>query len=382
MKPMLQRKRGPGLPRGNVRGTWLWLPVLVTFMLSVWLWVRVPSLPPVAMAQQTDLSQLPLSFPVQSPEVAAYFQEIARPQDIASFPPERLFLLSQDTVGQKMVAYRSWADAQTQLDDLTGPVDMVMYNPENWELTPEEEQQDLAATVQEFAEFVHERGLRFMFAPDRRYAELYLSQVAPDVDAVLLQGQRLQHDPQTFATWVRGMTEVAHAANPDMRVFVQVGATRGTASEMLAALQTVADDVDGIAVWSMPRTLHVLQEFVTLLRGSLPDAAVTPSAATTVAPSMPLPTESPTALPPTATPPGAPATSQDLVLSPTAQSVASPAVGTSPSPVPLPSATPSAPAGSGAASMSWVTDILLFAGGAGLGLVMGFVLGWRLRRGP
>ena len=66
--------------------------------------------PVAAMSGQMDISQLPITFPVQSPEVAAYFAEIARPGDIASVSPTLLHLIPQDTVGEKMVAFRSWTD--------------------------------------------------------------------------------------------------------------------------------------------------------------------------------------------------------------------------------------------------------------------------------
>jgi hypothetical protein len=387
----------PRLPRRNVCCPLSGMVVLVTLLFSGLSWAAGWGLPAVAMGRQTDdLSQLPLSFPVQSPEVAAYFQEIARPQDIASVPPAQLFLLSQDSVGQKMVAFRSFADAQRELDTLTSPVDMVMYNPEHWELTPEDEQQDLPATVQQFAEFVHERDLGFMFAPDRRYAEEHLDQVAPDIDAVLLQGQRLQHDPQTFATWVLGLSGVAHAANPDIQVFVQVGATRGTASEMYAAIQTVAEDIDGIAVWSMPRTLHVLQEFVALVRESPPIAEVTSDTTLSITRTVSVTIETTAALPSTATA-GAvpderstvtpvallatPASAQGVASTPTGRSGESATSSPSPSPVALPSVMPREQAEPAVPNMGWVTDVLLFVGGVGFGLAIGFFLGWRLGRG-
>ena len=368
------------------------MAVLGTLLLTGLLAAAGSMMPAVATAWQADLSQLPITFPVQSPEVAAYFSEMAQPGDMASVFPMHLFLLSQDTVGQKMVAFRSWTDAQSQLDTLTSPVDMVMYNPEHWELTPEDEQQDLAEIVQQFADAVHARGLRFMFAPDRRYAEEYLGQVGPYVDAVLLQGQRLQHDPQTFASWVLGMTDIARAANPDIQVFVQVGATRGTASEMLAAIQTVAGDIDGIAVWSMPRTLDVLQEFVALVRETPSPVEATPSGTPAATPAIPVSAESPTVPPPPATPTVVPTghstvTPLPILATPIpTQGPAATSDGTvteitpspvAPAPVPLPALVPP-----GAALGGWVTAVLLFVGGMGIGLFLGFLLGSRQRRGP
>lgn len=389
MNPRLQRKQISGSLCRSLCVRWPRLFFLVPLLLVGSFWAAsqlesAPLSPPVVMAWQTDLSVLPISFPIQSPEVAAYFHEIARPQDIASVAPASLFLLSQDAPGQKMVGFRSWAEAQAQLDSLTGAVDMVMYNPEHWELTPENEQNDLVTTVQQFAEFAHERNLRIMFAPDRQYAELYLSQVAPSIDAVLLQGQRLQHDPQTFAAWVLGMAEVAHAANPDIQVFVQVGATRGTASEMLAAIETVASDIDGIAIWSLPRTLDVLQEFVALLQESPPTVDASPSPTTVIAAAVPTPTENATVLPPPVTPtaePAPPTPTPTLGIGPNPTDQVSAPIEISVTAAVSTTVPPQAETAPSSLGMDWLTDLLLFVGGMGLGAVIGFLLGWMLRRG-
>jgi hypothetical protein len=353
--------------------------VLVAVLLAVL--VPAATVPAAAVAQQTDLSELPISFPIHAPEVAAYFDEIARPGDTASVPLDRLFLLSQMEAGEKMVAFRSWTEAQSQLDDLSGSVEWIMYNPEHWELTPEDEQQDLAATVRQFSEAVHARGMRFLFAPDRQYAELYLGQVAPSVDAVMLQGQRLQHDPQTFATWVLGMVDVARKANRDIQVYVQVGATRGTAEEMYTAIETVASEIDGIAIWSMPRTLEILQEFVTMVRGAPAEATPTPEATTppllepSDTPSAEIPTDTPTAPPPSPVPTTTPA----IEPSPTERAKALPTETVVPPTVPVEA--PETQTGQTEPLGGWVTSVLLFVGGIGVGLVLGFVLGWSLRRG-
>jgi hypothetical protein len=306
---------------------------------------------------------------------------MARRGDTASVPLDRLFLLSQLEAAEKMVAFRSWTEAQSELDDLSGSVAWVMYNPEHWELTPEDEQQDLATIVQQFAEAVHAREMQFLFAPDRQFAELYLGQVAPYVDAVMLQGQRLQHDPQTFATWVLGMADVAHKANPAIQVYVQVGATRGTAEEMYTAIEMVASEIDGIAVWSMPRTLEILQDFVTLVRGAPAEPTVTeestavPPAVPTDMPTVPSPTETPAA----PSPSPAPSTTPSVQPSPTRQ--AEPPAEETALPPTVPAGMQEAQARGGQLLEDWVTSVLLFVGGIGVGLVLGFALGWSLRRG-
>jgi hypothetical protein len=277
-----EKERMPRSPQKVKRFLRSKMATMAALVLMSLFYVIASSWPAAAMTFQTNLSELPLTFPVQSPEVAAYFNQIARPQDIASFPPSVIHLLPQVTAGQKMVGFASWADAERDLETLADQIDIAMYNPEHWEHTPADEQQNLVATAQRAADFAHAHGLRFMFAPDRRFAEAHLSEVAPYADAVLLQGQRIQDDPQAFASWILGMVHTARTSNPEIQIYVQVGATRGTASVMFAAIQTVSNDIDGIAVWSMPRTLHILQEFVTLLRESLPSIEPTPTLTPTV----------------------------------------------------------------------------------------------------
>jgi hypothetical protein len=230
-------------------------------------------LPLVVNSQEpgSNLSELPLSIAILSKATADYFNQIARPDDIAAIPTTAVNpsqVLPLISAGQIKMGYASWAEAEQELDGLLGQIDIVSYNPEHWNLTPIEEQQNLVATVQQAADFAHARGLVFMVAPDLLFAEQQLAEIAPYADVIGLQGQELQGDPQTFETRMTNLINVARASNPNVEIHVQVGATHGTAEEMLAAIETISDIIDGIAVWSAPETLDILQEFVSLIRES------------------------------------------------------------------------------------------------------------------
>lgn len=222
--------------------------------------------PEATATRPVDLSTLPVTFPITSPEMADFFNEIARPEDIALLPQAHLDLLPELTAGQVRVAFASWMEAQTALPGLAGEIEIVTYNPEHWEQTPQAEKENLPATVQNAAEFARSLGLEFMVTPDRRFATEHLPELAASADILGLQGQRLQEDPAAFEAWMREMIQAARMSNPELEVFVQVGTTQGSAEEMYRSIQTVAGEIDGISVWATPATLDELVEFIALIR--------------------------------------------------------------------------------------------------------------------
>jgi hypothetical protein len=174
------------------------------------------------------------------------------------------------------------------------------------------------------------------------------------------------------------MADVGHRANPDIQVFVQVGATRGTAEEMYTAIQAVASEIDGIAVWSMPRTLDILQEFVTMVRESPP----APPATVASTASAPVPTELPTSTPEPAEPTSVAAVDTPTVT-PTAlvPTAAASVQGTSAAPIAPTSTPPAVASETGSSIEQWVMMVLLFVGGVGVGFVLGFFVCWVVMRG-
>jgi hypothetical protein len=168
--------------------------------------------------------------------------------------------------GQRMIGFSSWTDAESELDAFGSELEFVLYNPEHWENTPADEQENLPAIVRDAAETLHARNISLFIAPDRKFTDENLDDLAHYADGIMLQGQRLQDDPALFASWITEKIDVARAANPDTFIFVQVGATRDTPEQMMLAIQTVSDKIDGVAVWSTPYSFDALRTFVKLLR--------------------------------------------------------------------------------------------------------------------
>jgi hypothetical protein len=215
------------------------------------------------------LADVSIGMPIESVQSATYFNQIARPTDLALVPArgaERI--LPALTAGQRSIVWASWADAESQFPTIPRGATSIGYNPEHWAQTPSDEQQALPATVKRASEFAHAHGLTLLVAPDLRFDQESLAQVSPYADMIALQGQRLQDNPDTFATTLKGLIRTARAANPKIVVYVQVGAPRGSASQMLGALRGIEGDVDGVVIWTNQQTLTTLQDLVSQLRPS------------------------------------------------------------------------------------------------------------------
>jgi hypothetical protein len=111
----------------------------------------------------------------------------------------------------------------------------VMYDPEAWDLTPQDEQRDPVSAAASAASVAHAHGLRFIVAPAlnlttvlspgsgaqrwRQFLDLNLAaQFAQNADIVELQAQSLERDATTYTTFVREAAAQATAARPGVVV--------------------------------------------------------------------------------------------------------------------------------------------------------------------
>jgi hypothetical protein len=230
----------------------------------------VPTAPPSptapAVVATGRLGDLPIMMPIGAPTIAAYFNQIARPTDIALVPAQGVSrLLSQIVAGQRCALFTSWAQAQSQVGAYNG-VNIIGYDPEHWAQTPANEQANLPGTVQQAEVYAHSRGQKLLVAPDQRFDAQYLSQIAAHADYLVLQGQHQEANPSAFASWIGTSARTAKAANPQIQVFAQVVAGLDPASSEIASLNTVAGDIDGIALWTNVRTLPDTQQIVNQIR--------------------------------------------------------------------------------------------------------------------
>jgi hypothetical protein len=204
---------------------------------------------------------------------ASAFQQFAGPGDIGVIPAQTMAYFNNEAsvVTSKTIGagFESWQAGQPLLDQLQGRVSYIAYDVEHWPQTPQSEQDNIVGTVQNMSQAVHSRGMKYILVPDRKFDQQYMSQLAPYADIIVLQGQRIEGNPQDFHDQLLPLIQAAKSANPNVKVYASVGTNNGaTPASMQAALNTLQSAVDGIGIFSYgdQASINTLQQFVTASR--------------------------------------------------------------------------------------------------------------------
>ena len=215
-----------------------------------------------------------------TPTMVDWFNQVARPDDVAAANFREIALLDQVTAGRKVVFFASAAEAESVMPTLVGRVDVIGYDLEHWPATPADEQADPVATVQRLRELTQKHGLALALGPDRRYVQDYGVEMAPYVDQFALQVQRLQGDPNALLDFTRPLVEDLRQANPDLSINIQLR-TEGSVDQLIALVDSLKEDIDGVSILYNPETEDVAKEFVGRLRSGEAGIAVAPTVAAT-----------------------------------------------------------------------------------------------------
>ena len=137
----------------------------------------------------------------------------------------------------------------------------VMYDPEKWQFTPEEEQRNPGKYACKIAEIVHEQHLLLIVAPaadlvgggpdrfDRFIQAKIAASMAKCADVYEIQAQGAELDAHAFASYVRKAAEQARGANPNIVVLAGISTNpmgkNVTAKELYACVKAVSDTVNG-----------------------------------------------------------------------------------------------------------------------------------------
>jgi hypothetical protein len=135
-------------------------------------------------------------------------------------------------------------------------VDLVVYDPEHWDETPYEEQQDIPTAISNASDIVHEAGLRFGVTPDLKFLKQNYQKIEWDkIDYANMQVQTIARntiDLSLFTNTVQRIGDFIRHANPNTEIFAQLSFRYSDADRMIQVINGVKDSIDGFVILYLP----------------------------------------------------------------------------------------------------------------------------------
>ena len=204
------------------------------------------------------------------PPLVDWFNRVARPDDIARVENPREFeLLDEIRVGRKLVVFRSVAEAERFLPGMADKLDIVGYNLEYGPNSPAEELADPVGSVKRMRDVARRYGLLLAFGPDHDLAVSYGAALAPYVDILVLQVQRVQTEPATVRDFVLPLAQSLRQANRQIAISVQVR-SEGNVTAIVDLIDALKEGLDGVSILTSPETVSTAEALVTELRTPKP----------------------------------------------------------------------------------------------------------------
>lgn len=219
-----------------------------------------------------------------------WFNEIARPEDIATVTPETVDLLDRVTAGRKEVVFTSIEEAKVLVPVWADRMDIIGFELEQWSSSSADERSDPVGAVQELAELAERHRLKLAGRLGRRFAAEYGAELAPHLDLVALQTQRLQADPDGLQSFALPTIATLRRANPNLEISARLYG-EGSVNEFIALILLVGNSVDGVSIiYYSPAALDVAQTSMGQLRSGRVDPATLPTLPELETPATPTPT--------------------------------------------------------------------------------------------
>jgi hypothetical protein len=256
------------------------------FALAVFLFSCAPVPQGVAQEQtpqlQRELADLWIDLSM-GPPLVAWFNETARPDDIARAEHVALMgMLDEITAGQRLVVFKSAADAREAMPFIGDRIDVLGYNLERGPANPTNEQADPVTAVKIMQDLAKQYGVKLAIGPDRDFALQYGPALAPYVDIFVLQVQRVQTEPATVRDFVVPLAAELRKANPGIQISVQVR-TEGDVEQIADLLESLLGSIEGVSILTSPETVDIAQNLVTEIRSRTEPANVPGPTATSSA---------------------------------------------------------------------------------------------------
>ena len=147
---------------------------------------------------------------------------------------------------------------------------MIIYDIEQWDKTPELKHADPSLLISKGADIVHQAGYRYGITPDAvTLLDNYKKINWTKIDFLGMQLQKFSHDVTEYSSLADDIATFARSKNPNIEIFTQLSFRFTDANDMIKAIESVKDTVDGFIISYIPGQppIHVSQSV--LLRNSI-----------------------------------------------------------------------------------------------------------------
>jgi hypothetical protein len=165
-----------------------------------------------------------------------------------------------------VLSYTSYAQfsSDIQNNNISYPYQWVMYDPEDWGQTPVAEQQDPIKYMKLFVQLAHANGLKVILAPaldlgsvsgsllprnsgetiNQWYVRVNIAGAAAAAGAniFVLQNESNTTNLAQYDSMFNSVAAQVQAAHPATSVYSEVSTANGTASQMVAAVESIGPD--------------------------------------------------------------------------------------------------------------------------------------------
>jgi hypothetical protein len=121
-------------------------------------------------------------------------------------------------------------------------LDMIVYDIEHWEKTPESEQADPSRSISKGAGVVHEAGYRYGITPDAvMLMDNYKKINWTEIDFLGMQLQRFSQDVAEYSGLAKEISSFVRCNNPNIEIFTQLSFRFTDANDMIKVIESVKD---------------------------------------------------------------------------------------------------------------------------------------------
>ncbi len=247
-----------GLKAGRLVG-----PRIVKYLLVGVILLRLFLISMPALAAQSDMEDEPFWYDISlGAPLVDWFNQNARPYDIARVENiSQLAMLDEITTGRRLVVFKSAAEAEEMVPQISDRLDIIGYNLEHGPANPQEEQENPVAAVKQLRLLADKYGLELAVGPDRSFALSHGAAIAPYVDLFVLQVQKVQTQPETVVDFIASTTPVLRRANPALQISMQVR-TEGDVEALGDLTAELRPYLDGLSVLTSLDTVDIAEALV------------------------------------------------------------------------------------------------------------------------